>query len=235
MDPCPGRVRAAPSAPGLCPEQGVVPSATRNGIPSSSSVLPPNPTALLERELKEKRGSDALRLLSPPKRWMERSFAVKTAGRKREDKSAPPDRQPGFGDSGTQLAAPGVWVAVQDSPDVWAGARCHNVPCHLSPYLPARFLPIIPVGRLAAGAGGARQILSAQPPELHPALLHAALGFHCSASQPREHPPFPAGIIPAMCLMLPAPLVLPGHLPVPMQAWPGSSVMLGREAFRKGR
>lgn len=163
MDPCPDRVRGAGllhlpqgSAPGLCPEQGVILSATGNGMPSSPWLLHPpcsrtpapskprsSCSCSLGRALRGERGSDALRLPAPPKRWMERSL-----GRKREGKSAPPDRHPGCGDSGDTAPSPrpvpGVWVAVQDSP------AAKNVPCRLSPrplLSPAGLSPDNPGGK----------------------------------------------------------------------------------------
>lgn len=172
--------------------------------PCSRTPAPSKPrsscSCSLGRELRGERGSDALRLPAPPKRWMERSL-----GRKREGKSAPPDRHPGCGDSGDTAPSPrpvpGVWVAVQDSP------AAKNVPCRLPPrplLSPAGLSPDNPGGKpvwrsrwsKARRLSRSATLSYTQPFSTATLGSSTLMGFTPALPNLSELPPLPAGTIP---------------------------------------
>lgn len=164
---------------------------------------------------------------------MERSFALQTAGRKREDKSAPPGRQRGLGTAGHSsqpLLQPRRVGGSRSQCGLGPGAK--NVPCHLPhgrSYLRPGFLLIIPLGSLSGGAGGlSKAFVKLSIPELQPSpspLQHPALPPPWVSLQlfPKSGTPsIPSGNYPtphACCF-----LALPGHtflLPAAVEARPG--------------
>lgn len=214
--------------------------------PCSHRPAPSKPcSSSLERGLKEKRGRDALRLLSAPKKMDGEVICCKNSWEGKGKTNRPlltasqPASQPGFGDSGDTAPAP---------PQV-CGWRCRtaphakNVACHLPPR------PLLSPGGLSPDNPGgkpvwrsrwtqARRLSSSAPTSYTQPFFHRH-GLHSSSSQPREQPPFPAGIIPPQ---VPDASRTPWSCPdaPSSSSWlfglgRGSSVTLKREAFKKGR